>query len=1230
MSSVLFVDSQVQDVDLLLAHRTGDTVVVVLDAGLDGIEQIVRALSGLGTLDAIHIVSHGASGELALGSAVLGGENLDAYDTELARIGASLAEDGDLLLYGCQVGWGGAGRSLIGELALRTGADVAASVDLTGASALGGDWILEVSTGAIEAAAPFDAVALDDYAHVLAGAAISTSNALVNGLGGTSGFGEDVLARNDDGSTVAIDIRPVFGPTGLNFFGTNRTHLYVNNNGNVTFADDLAAYTPGPITAGVDNPIIAPFWGDVDTRELGAVATPGGNSLGTNQVYYDLDTVNKVFTVTWDDVGYFNRHIDKLNAFQLQLVDRGGGDFDIVFRYEAINWTTGDSSGGVNGLGGFVARMGYSAGNGVDYYELEGSANQDAVLALESIPGNTGFPGVHVFSVDNGLVVPTLSITAASADKPEGDSGTTPFTFTVTRTGSTTSTTTVALAAGPTDASPTVDAADFGSVFPAGVLTFAPGEVAKTVTVFVSGDLDYEGGGLAEQFVVTLSNPSGGATLASATATGRIQNDEEVITGTPGSEALLGGDGSDSILAGPGNDTLTGGDGDDTLDGGPGDDTMDGGPGDDTYIVDSPQDVINDTGGVGGLGEFLNIVNAGVDFALQQANGVAGLQLVPGSPATTGSGNELDNQIVGNELDNTLAGQLGDDSVDGGDGDDTIEGGEGDDTLTGGEGSDGLDGGVGNDSLNGGGGDDTLAGGDGGDTLDGGEGNDSLDGGVGDDAVNGSGGNDTLDGGDGGDTLDGGAGSDSLNGGSGGDVLRGGGSNDTLDGGDGDDTLEGGAGSDTLTGGAGTDTVSYAGAGGGVTVNLAAGTATGAAGNDTLSMIENVAGSEFNDSLNGDASGNVLMGAGGNDTLDGGAGDDTLVGGPGNDTLIGGSGIDTVDYSGAPGSVSVNLGAGTATGAAGNDTLIGIENVIGSAFADLLIGSDEPNVIDGGAGDDTMQGGLSGDTYYVDSYGDVIQEVPNAAVGLALGGLAAAIDDLADTVIAALSYSLESLAFVENLVLSALSEAGSATGNELDNVLTGNDLDNTLAGRAGNDTIEGGGGTDTAVFAGSGSMVAKAGAGYAVTGTDGSDTVSGVERLEFADRKVALDLELHAPGGNTVRIIGAAFDAQAIDAHPDWVGIGLGFFDGGMTELEACEFVVGLLGWTNAEFVTNVYRNVAGTDPSPAEHALFVGLLAGSGGTMTQAELLVFAADHPVNELNIDLVGLQAGGVEYA
>lgn len=227
---------------------------------------------------------------------------------------------------------------------------------------------------------------------------VSGTNYLINGLGGVSGFGENYLNRNDDSYTSAIDIQSVFGETGLNFFGREFTSLFVNNNGNITFASPSGSYTPSTITGGASNPIIAAFWADVDTRGGTVTPTTGGNSTGSNLLWYDLDTENGVFTATWDDVGYYSSQTDKLNAFQIQLIKQDGGDFDIVYRYEDINWTTGNASGGSGGLGGTVARAGYSSGTTDGYYEFSESGNQSAMLDLDET-------GIYTFNVTNGLTL---------------------------------------------------------------------------------------------------------------------------------------------------------------------------------------------------------------------------------------------------------------------------------------------------------------------------------------------------------------------------------------------------------------------------------------------------------------------------------------------------------------------------------------------------------------------------------------------------------------------------------------------------------------------------------------------------------------------------------------------------------------------------------------------------------------------------------------------------------
>ena len=273
-----------------------------------------------------------------------------------------------------------------------TDPDVGDSHDVTGISNV---------SGALTAAASGAGDITITMQSTATGGPIPLGHNLVNGLGGTAGFGEQDAPVNDDGSH-SVGINSVF-EDGLNFFGTTYNSLFINTNGNVTFNNALSTFTPFALTGATSNPIIAPYFADVDTRGGAGTATPGGNSTGANVIHYDFDTVGDVMTITWNDVGYFNQHTSPLNAFQLQLFDRSNGDFDIVFRYEDINWTTGDASGGSGGLGGTVARAGWNSGAGV-FEELGQSGNQAAMLALESTLGNTGSTGFYAWQVRGGAV----------------------------------------------------------------------------------------------------------------------------------------------------------------------------------------------------------------------------------------------------------------------------------------------------------------------------------------------------------------------------------------------------------------------------------------------------------------------------------------------------------------------------------------------------------------------------------------------------------------------------------------------------------------------------------------------------------------------------------------------------------------------------------------------------------------------------------------------------------
>ena len=300
---------------------------------------------------------------------------------------------------------------------------------------------------------------------------------------------------------------------------------------------------------------------------------------------------------------------------------------------------------------------------------------------------------------------------------------------------------------------------------------------------------------------------------------------------------------------------------------------------------------------------------------------------------------------------------------------------------------------------------------------------DVITGGATEDLFMGGAGNDTIDGGAGGDFVSYDSSSTTagvnvnlltgvVTGGAGNDVL----SNveyvwasafaDFITGSAANNLFVGLAGDDTIDGGAGTDRASYQSASGSVTVSLATNTSSGPDGNDTLISIENLRGSNFSDNLTGNAGPNsfqcrggddLVYGGDGNDTLEGESDNDTLFGQQGSDTLDGGAGDDTIDggvildrinytdlnfvrYTFATAGVSINLsgitgdgstGQGTATGDAsvGTDTLMNVDFVLGSSFNDTITGSNALifEQIEGGAGNDTLDGGAITDTLNYDN-----------------------------------------------------------------------------------------------------------------------------------------------------------------------------------------------------------------------------------------------------------------------
>ena len=161
--------------------------------------------------------------------------------------------------------------------------------------------------------------------------------------------------RNDDGSTAVI-------PLGFNFcfYGTTYTSCYINNNGNISFGSPYSTFSSNPFP----DPsfvMVAPFWGDVDTR-----------NTSSGLPYYKKTATSLI--VKWSNVGYYSSMADKLNDFQLIITD--GTDpilpngNNIAFCYGDMQWTTGSASQGVNGFGGIPSTVGVNKGDGTNFIQI--------------------------------------------------------------------------------------------------------------------------------------------------------------------------------------------------------------------------------------------------------------------------------------------------------------------------------------------------------------------------------------------------------------------------------------------------------------------------------------------------------------------------------------------------------------------------------------------------------------------------------------------------------------------------------------------------------------------------------------------------------------------------------------------------------------------------------------------------------------------------------------------
>ncbi len=150
---ILFADPSIAGYEHLIAGLDPSVEVVLIESHRDGLEQIAATLRKRQSIDAIHLIAHGAPATLQLATAHLTLDSMvTVYADALLAIRQALTPEADFVIYGCNFGAGSLGQVAVTTLSVLTDADIAASDDLTGAAVLGGDWDLEVQTGTIETA----------------------------------------------------------------------------------------------------------------------------------------------------------------------------------------------------------------------------------------------------------------------------------------------------------------------------------------------------------------------------------------------------------------------------------------------------------------------------------------------------------------------------------------------------------------------------------------------------------------------------------------------------------------------------------------------------------------------------------------------------------------------------------------------------------------------------------------------------------------------------------------------------------------------------------------------------------------------------------------------------------------------------------------------------------------------------------------------------------------------
>jgi Ca2+-binding RTX toxin-like protein len=1011
--TLVFVDTAIDNYQSLALGVVPSAEVLILDPAEDGVEQITAALAERSQVESVHVFSHGEPGTLHIGSTRLDLETLDRYATQLQQWTKAFTAQAELLLYGCYVAAGDRGTQFVQQISTLTQASVAASTNLTGSSALGGDWVLERKIGTIQSTPVLQPAIAASYGSVLvaptfnliyavtdfvdsSGNTVSQLRTLdLSSTGGYTGTGTVIatlpfqtfaLARDANTGRVYFTEAKPNGRIAYYDPLTNTSTILSSTTGINTSLLKLAQAADGTIY-GFESTTSTLYSIDPNTGALSPLGAIAGLPASSGDIAFDPTNPDRLFVAA-------TRAPDPNNAnngtFDLYTVSIQTRQATLIGRVPTL---TGANAGSL----AFGQDGQLYAVDGTSLYQLNQTT---AAATLIASTRDTATGQATVFTDFATLPTPTarIDITLTKTGSQTAASPGIPVVYTIKVTNDSPTFDLngirVSDVVNSTVTGATWTAAITGNgSFPTLADQSGSGTINATVNLNAGAFVTYTLRGTIDP-----STPVGSTLTNSATATlppGVVDDNTPNNTGTvtipivpPGNlppvavkdNANTPQDTPVTINAltndsDPNNDPLT-------IIG-----TTNGSRG--TVVINNagtpnnPTDdrvVYTPNSGSTGTDTFTYTISDGKGGTSTATITVDIIADIPTKdddckPGITRIGNRKKNTLIGDGDINTLRGRGGKDKLYGLGCDDFLDGGSGNDLLNGGTGNDVLKGRRGRDKLLGGSGVDLLNGGKGRDLLRGGTGADLLLGGGGLDRLRGEQGNDLLKGGQGNDRLFGGPGSDLLRGGAGDDFLRGGNRDelstesgaDRLNGGGGDDFLRGGGGNDLLLGGSGVDRLRGEQDNDLIKGNRGNDRLFGGAGQDALqggqgsdflsggTEADNLNGGAGSDILSGGSDDDVLQGRGGEDRLRGDRGDDQLEGNKGNDRLNGGRGNDILQ--GQQGQDILN-------GGRGNDQLFG------NSGRDSLRGGNGNDILTGGAGVDVLQGGGGADTFVYTSRKD--------------------------------------------------------------------------------------------------------------------------------------------------------------------------------------------------------------------------------------------------------------------